>query len=75
MREGDRGLSFIDTEVFRFSAHLVLLSFFCAEAWVNSVIEGLKGDYLKPDRKTGSCKPRGKLKKSGLWSLRCLNED
>ena len=45
-----------------------------SQAWVNSVIEGLKGDYLKSDRKTGSCKPRGKLKKSGLWSLRCLNE-
>jgi hypothetical protein len=46
-----------------------------SKEWVNEVIEGLKGDYLKPDRKTGSCKPRGKLKKSGLWSLRCLNED
>ncbi|PQJ29407.1 hypothetical protein, partial [Rubritalea profundi] len=45
-----------------------------SKEWVNEVIEGLKGDYLKPDRKTASCKPRGKLKKSGLWSLRCLNE-
>ena len=46
-----------------------------SKAWVNNVIDGLKGDYLKPDRKTGSSKPKGKLKKSGLWSLRHLSEE
>ena len=42
--------------------------------WVDEVIDGLKGDYLKADRKGGSSKPKGRLKKSGLWSLRRLNE-
>ena len=42
--------------------------------WVNEVIEGIKGDYLSPDRKGKSSKPLGPLKKSGLWSLRRLNE-
>jgi putative transposase len=45
-----------------------------SKEWVNEVIEGLKGDFLKTDRKSASSKPKGKLKKSGLWSLRCLNE-
>lgn len=42
--------------------------------WVNEVIDGLKGGYLSSDRKSGSSKPKGRLKKSGLWSLRRLNE-
>ena len=40
--------------------------------WVNKVIDGLKGDYLRSDRKMPSSKPSGRLKKSGLWSLRRL---
>jgi hypothetical protein len=43
--------------------------------WVNEVIDGLKGGYLSLDRKSGSSKPKGRLEKSGLWSLRRLNED
>ncbi|MEO1856704.1 MAG: transposase [Rubritalea sp.] len=42
--------------------------------WVNGVIEGIKGDYLSSKRKGKSSKPLGALKKSGLWSLRRLNE-
>lgn len=42
--------------------------------WVNGVIEGIKGDYLSPERKGKSSKPQGALKKSGLWSLRRLKE-
>lgn len=41
--------------------------------WVNDVIEGIKGDYLTPERKTGSSKPQGALNKSGLWSMRHLS--
>jgi len=43
--------------------------------WVNDVIEGIKGDYLSPERKGKSSKPQGALKKSGLWSLRKLTGD
>ena len=42
--------------------------------WVNEVIEGIKGDHLSSERKGKSSQPRGALKKSGLWSLRRLNE-
>lgn len=42
--------------------------------WVNDVIEGIKGDFLDPERKIGGSKPRGALNKSGLWSMRRLNE-
>ena len=40
--------------------------------WVNDVIEGVKGDYLSSERKTGSSKPLGALK--GCIQLDTLNE-
>ncbi len=45
-----------------------------SQKWVNEVMEGLKGGYLREDRKSASSKPMGALKKSGLWSLRRLKE-
>ena len=76
IREQERGGKLSIAEVARCkSRYFVDGAVLGSREWVNKVIEGIKGDYLREDRKMNSSKPTGKLKKSGLWSLRRLVED